>query len=262
MKLEILVAAVDKDLEKLINSMNLRCDAVIINQSNVDDYKEIEYEYGVVKYASMNERGVGRSRNAALSKATGDILLFSDEDIIYDDDAVTKVLNAFESHPEADMLLFNMEVCENRATYHTEKLTRIKWYNSGRYPTYSFAIKRDKLIESGVEFSLLFGGGAKYGCGEDSIFLKNLVDKGTKIYAVPISIGKEQERESTWFKGYNEKFFYDKGVLFHFLYGRMAWLMGIRFVLLKKSFMCKEVSAREAWKLIRQGIKQGIKEDR
>lgn len=257
MQLEVLVAAVNRELDELVDSMNLKCDAVIINQTDKNEYSEKEYPFGKVKFYQFNERGVGRSRNNALLRASGDIILFSDEDITYKDDYTDKILEEFKKYPKADMLLFNVDVCERRATYHTEKLTRIKVHNSGRYPTYSFAIKREKLIKSGVMFSLLFGGGAKYGCGEDSIFLKTLVDKGFKIYAVPVTIGSEKERESSWFKGYNEKFFFDKGVLFHYLYGFLADVMAVRFILKKKSFMCKEVNPKKALKLIRDGIKEG-----
>lgn len=257
MRLEVLVAAVNREFEELVASMKLNCDAVIINQANTNEYAEKDYSFGKVKFYQFNERGVGLSRNNALLRASGDIVLFSDEDITYYDDYVERVTSEFEKRPEADMLLFNMDVCENRATYHTDKVTRIRLHNSGRYPTYSFAVKREKLIKAGVTFSLLFGGGAKYGCGEDSIFLKTLVDKGFKIYAVPVTIGSEKERESSWFKGYNEKFFFDKGVLFHYLYGGMAGIMAVRFVLTKKSFMCKDVSPKRALKLLKEGIKEG-----
>ena len=41
----------------------------------------------------------------------------------------------------------------------------------------------------------------------------NCLKKGLRIYKTPASIGYERERESTWFKGYNEKFFYDTGAI-------------------------------------------------
>ncbi|HAZ18610.1 MAG TPA: hypothetical protein DCY75_00365, partial [Clostridiales bacterium] len=49
----------------------------------------------------------------------------------------------------------------------------------------------------------------------DTLFLHSCLQKGLKIYAVPDSIATlSDERESTWFRGYNEKYYYDKGVLF------------------------------------------------
>ena len=38
-------------------------------------------------------------------------------------------------------------------------------------------------------------------------------------------------RPSTWFHGYDERFFHDRGVLYRALYGPLAGLMGLRFLL-------------------------------
>jgi len=255
MTLQVLVSAVDKELDTLVSDMKLDSDAIIVNQCDRYDYKEIEKNGHRIRCFDMNERGVGLSRNTALQRSEADIILFSDEDIVYDEGYADKVLKAFEDRPYADMLLFNMRVCEERFTYHTDKETRIKTYNSGRYPTYSFAIRREKIVAAGITYSLLFGGGAKYSAGEDSLFLLNCVKKGLKIYAVPIEIGEEKSRPSTWFNGYTEKFFYDRGVLYHHLYGKLAGVFAARFILKKKSFMCKEVKASRAYELIKKGIK-------
>lgn len=254
MKLEILVAAVGQDVHTLAERMHLESDAIIINQTDHFAYEEYMHEEHKIKCYSFAEKGVGLCRNNALLRASGDILLFSDEDIVYDKGFAQKVLTAFEQHPEADMLLFNMRVGEARATYHTEKFHQVHIWNAGRYPTYSFAIRREVLHASHITFSLLFGGGAKYSNGEDSLFLKDCISYGMKVYAVPIEIGAETERESTWFCGYHEKFFTDRGVLYHFLYGKLAVLMAARFLLAHGSVMCKEIPRKQAFALMRQGI--------
>ena len=136
----------------------------------------------------------------------------------------------------------------------------MKWYNCGRYPAYSIAVRKEALERSKVWYSELFGGGAKYSNGEDSLFLKQCADCGLKMYATDVVIGKEEARESTWFKGYTEKFFFDRGVLFAFLYGNMAWLWTLRFVLTKKEMFQGEIKQKQAYRLIREGIRQGKKE--
>jgi glycosyltransferase involved in cell wall biosynthesis len=202
----------------------------------------------------FNERGVGLSRNNGLFRATGDIVLFSDEDIVYEKGYERRILEAFEEHPEADFLLFNMKVGEARATYNTKRFHRVHIWNSGRYPTYSFAVRRDKLHASHIAFSLLFGGGARYSNGEDSLFLKDCLNYGLRVYAVPVEIGAEKERESTWFKGYTDKFFIDRGVLYHFLYGRLAYPMAVRFIKAHGKTMCNEIPEKNALALMKNGI--------
>ena len=55
------------------------------------------------------------------------------------------------------------------------------------------------------------------------MFLSDCIDKKLKVYSYPAVIAYLQdERESTWFKGYNEKYFFDKGVLFSVLFPGMC----------------------------------------
>ena len=255
MKLEILVSAVNEDVDTLAERMNLQADAIIVNQCGENTYREYTYQEHRIRCYSFAERGVGLSRNNCLMRAQGDICLFADEDIIYRPGAVRAIEAEFEKNPDADMILFNMDVPEDRATYHIDGYGRVRWYNCGRYPTYSFAARTEKLREANIAFSLLFGGGARYSNGEDSLFLAECIRKELKVFKAPVTIGKENGRPSTWFHGYNEKFFYDRGVLYHFLYGKAAFLMALRFLYKQKDVMCKEFSFREAFVLMRRGIR-------
>ncbi len=254
MNIQTLVSAVDKDCKKLISDMNLQSDAIIINQCDHYDFIQFTEMDRAVKCYCFAEKGVGLSRNNALLRANADIILFSDEDICYYDNYPETIIEAFKKNPEADMLLFNVEVEKERATYHTSQKTRIRFYNSGRYPTYSFAVKREKLHTSNITFSLLFGGGAKYSNGEDSLFLRDCLKNSFHIYALPITIGREIPRPSTWFHGYNEKFFYDRGVLYRFLYGHLAYPMALRFLWKHKGKMCVQFSAKQALELMKKGM--------
>ena len=87
--------------------------------------------------------------------------------------------------------------------------------------------------------------------------MHDCLKKGLRLYASTEEIGEEIYRESTWFKGYNEKFFTDRGVLYHHLYGRMAGLFSLRFLLAKRGEMCREISVGDAYRLMRKGIAQG-----
>lgn len=254
MSLQVLVSAVGQDVSTLAERMHLESDAIIINQTTNNEYHEYEHMGKKICCYEFAEKGVGLSRNNALLRATADIVLFSDEDIVYDSGYEKMILNEFSKHPEADMLLFNMRVGEARATYYTEKFHRVHIWNAGRYPTYSFAVRREKLHAAHVTFSLLFGGGAKYSNGEDSLFLKDCLKYGLRVYAVPVTIGMEVERESTWFNGYHEKFFVDRGVLYHFLYGKLALPMAMRFLLAHGNVMCQDISKKEAFSMMKRGI--------
>ena len=252
---EVLIAGVNQNPQQLMEQMNIGSDAILINQCHKYEIESFEYNGHNVRVFHMAERGVGLSRNTALMRATGDICLFSDQDIVYEHEYETKILEEFGCHPEADMILFNIEVSKERRTYHNETWKKVHWYNCGRYGAVSFAVRRDALIESGITFSLLFGGGAKYSAGEDSLFLKQFMDKGYAVYASPIVIGKESEGDSTWFQGYTEKFFFDRGVLYHYLYGKLAKVWALRFLVAHKSVLCSAIPVKQAYQNMCEGIR-------
>lgn len=257
MGVEVLASVMHQKPEIIAEQMKLDSDAVIINQCDCLDYAEIERNGHRIRFYSFPERGVGKSRNAAIERADGDICLFSDADIVYEPGYAEAIEKAFAENTDADMILFNIEVEESRRTYFITERKRVHWYNCGRYGAVSFAIRRRVLEESGVRFSLLFGGGARFSNGEDSLFLKELMDRGYKVYTEPVTIGREEGGDSTWFAGYNEKFFHDRGVLYHFLYGGMAIPFALRFLLAHRRKMCTSCSISRAFAWMRQGIALG-----
>lgn len=257
--LQLLVSAMHAKPKELAKNMKIASDAIIINQTDRFAYEEFMQQDHQIRCYSFAEKGVGLSRNNALLRADHDISLFGDEDIIYQEGYAERVIAEFEKHPEADMILFNVEVGESRRTYHITEFGRVRLYNCGRYPTYSFAVKTAKMHAANITFSLLFGGGAKYSNGEDSLFIRECIKKGLLIYKTPVTIGREVERKSTWFEGYHEKFFLDRGVLYHHLYGRLAKPIAIRFLLKHRKLMCQDIPVKRAYALMADGIAEGKK---
>lgn len=259
MKLQVLVSAVNEEVDSLADRMNLETDAFIVNQCDRFSYQEYEHQGRSIRCLCMKERGVGLSRNTALMRAEGEICLFSDEDIVFYPGYEEKVLKAFRDNPDADIITFNFKVHPKRATYHNQKEGRIRWYNYGRYPTYAAAARTESLRRANVSFSLLFGGGTRYSNGEDSLFFHDCLKKGLHLYAVTEELGEEVYRESTWFKGYHEKFFFDRGVLYHYLYGGFAGVFSLRFLYAHKKEMLREMRFSKAYGLMKQGILEGKK---
>ena len=252
----MLISGMNLDTTHVAENMKLEADAIVINQTDSFGYEEYQYKEHRIKIYCMNEKGVGLSRNTALLRADGDIVLFSDEDIVYNEGYAKAVLDAFEANPDIDMIFFNFDVAEDRQTYHIEKKGRIRSYNCGRYPTYSLAVRREVLHKKGITFSLLFGGGAKYSNGEDSLFIKQCIKSGMKALALPVTLGREVPRPSTWFNGYTDKFFYDRGVLYKALYKGLAKPLALRFLIAHRDIMLTNRKLMDAYKLMTQGMKE------
>ena len=262
-RLQILVSSVNKDVHKLPGKMNIETDAVIVNQiiGKDGEAKDEVFESGgnKIRVFERNEKGVGLSRNTALSAADSELIHFGDDDIVYDSGYSKRIEKEFDDHPEADIILFNVKAQEGRETYWNENFAPVTWKNYGRYPAYAIAARREKLVESGVKYSLLFGGGAPYMNGEDSLFLHDCLKAGLKLFRTTVSLGYEEAGESTWFKGYTDKFFFDRGVLYAFLYGNLARILGFRFLFNHRKDMCGEKGLLKCFRLLSDGISEGNK---
>lgn len=257
MSVQVLASVMNTSPERIAEQMNLDSDAVIINQCDRIGMEETEYRGHRVRFFSFPDRGIGKSRNEAIMRADSDICLFSDADIVYEEGYAEAIEAEFARNPKADMILFNITVEADRRTYHITERRKVHWYNCGRYGAVSFAVKRESLLASGVTFSLLFGGGAKYSNGEDSLFLKEFMSKGYRVYTAPVTIGRETAGESTWFTGYDKKFFFDRGVLYHYLYGKLATIMALRFLLAHRKKLCTEISVKQAYSWMKDGTRRG-----
>ncbi len=259
MNVEVLVSAVDcSDVRQLIKKMNIQTDAIIVNQCNHIGYDEIKFKNKKIKFYSFSERGVGLSRNNALMRATGDIVLFADDDEVLEDNYEEKIISEFEKNNKADMIVFDIFTINkiNRGSnFNIKGKKRVHKYNCLRYGAVRFALKLNVVRKNNIYFSLLFGGGCKYGSGEDSLFIYECIEKKLNIYTSSKIICKVDFSNSSWFKGYNEKYYLDKGALFYQLHGKFALLFSIIYLIRHRS-ETTDLKNNQRIKLFKKGIKQ------
>ncbi|WP_454861528.1 hypothetical protein [Peribacillus frigoritolerans] len=122
-----------------------------------------------------------------------------------------------------------------------------------RYGAVSIAFRRESVIRSNVFFSLLFGGGAKYSAGEDTLFLFECLKKGLKIYTNTAQIATVSQEDSTWFKGHNKKYFYDKGILFTSLSKKLSYLLILQYAIRKYNLYKNELGMVQAIRYMIEG---------
>lgn len=232
MKVEVLVATVNADINKLINQMNIQTDAIIVNQGDKHSYEEIKHKGRTIKVYNFKERGVGLSRNTSLMRATSDIVLFADDDEVLVDNYENIIVSEFLKNKKADMIVFDLiSSGGTRKAHQIKKNKKLGKYNSLKYGAVRFAVKLDKIRKNNISFSLLFGGGCQYGSGEDSIFIYDCIKRKMNVRTSSTKIAVIDFSDSTWFKGYNNKFYFDKGALFHSLHGNACILFSFIYLL-------------------------------
>ena len=257
-KIQVLIATMFQSDHSLLERMNIQSDAIVVNQCDYDAIERFQFRGNNILWLSLKERGVGLSRNTALMRATADILLFADEDVILKDNYVELIEKEFQKNKQVDFVCFNIEsLNKERQSVITTKQYKLRWYNSLKFGACRLAIKRKSIQRVNVFFSLLFGGGAIYQSGEDSLFILNCLQKKLKGIASPMWLGLVEQKSSTWFNGHDEKYFFDKGVLMKSIFGKKACIVAIVLVLKNKN-QCREIGVKKALKSILKGVKKEI----
>lgn len=214
MTVQVLVAAMHQGDHSLLEKMNIQSDAIIGNQCDYNSVEEFTWNGCNIKYLNFTERGVGLNRNNALMRATGDICLFADDDMRYEDGYVALIEETFLANPVADVIIFNI-VGRDTGRNKIVKPYRVNRLNYLKFGTARIAIKLSSIKRNGIYFNQCFGGGTEHSHGEDNLFLTACLDKGLKIYAEPVLLATLQdERGSTWDSGNVEKYLSDQGVLY------------------------------------------------
>ena len=222
MKVQVLIATMYREDYSLLEEMNIQTDAVVINQCDRNEVDVFNYNGHKVKWISTTNRGVGRSRNLAIINSDAEILVFADDDIRYCDGYEEKIVSAFK-HEKCDLMVFNFQSLNcDRPEYIDKKTHKLKWHNCLKYGAFRISVRKNALFEENLGFSFLFGGGAKYQSGEDNLFIMDFLRTKRRCMASNVILGTVKQEESTWFKGYNEQYYYDRGALFAALFRKKA----------------------------------------
>ena len=255
MTLEVLVATTKQVDFSLVKKMNLTCSAVIANQNDTNSYSSIDYDGNHFQMITTDTKGVGKNRNIALAFSSADILLFADDDVVYNQGFDKNVIASFEKFPKADVIVFGMDLTKEGEVYNRvrgrDKILN-RW-NALHYGTYVIAIKRKAVLTSNLHFSELFGGGCVFSSGEDSLFLLDCFRKKLKVFSASYVLGNNPKDVSTWFTGYNKKYFYDKGAWIAAAFPQMRFFL-IRYFAIRHSRLTK-LSYREMIKEMEKGAK-------
>lgn len=255
MTLQVLVATMYQNDHSLAQKMNLQSDAIVANQCDHVGYDSYIHHGHTIHMYSFAERGIGLNRNNALMRASADLCLLADDDVIYHDGYVQQIVQSFNEHPNVDVILFNCDEPQSKRFMITSPM-HIGYHNYMRFGAVRMAFRRESIHKKGIFFNVLFGGKTRYRGGEDTLFLNQCLKQGCKVMALPISIGQlDQTRESTWFTGYDRGFYFDRGALFAAISSRWALLLSLQYILRRAKSFNHDLTLKEAYYAMLEGIK-------
>lgn len=248
MKLEVILSVINLKKEDL-NKMNITSKCTVINQCD----KEAFEKYKNFNIYSYNELGLSNSRNRGLEHVTEDIVILCDDDVVYSEDYEKNILQEFENNPKADVIYFNMN-SPYRKKREIKKRKRLHFYNCFHHASCNISFRKKSIMETNIQFNTMFGPNAKWGNGSDTIFIRDVLRKKLKIYSSPVNIGTVYHKQSTWFKGYNEKYFFNKGALFTAINKKIRIILILQYLLRHREVL-ENNSFVQAYKWMKKGSK-------
>lgn len=260
MGIEVLVSTMNQNDFSLLDRMNIESDALIINQCNEKGDTTFIHKNHSIKWINTETRGLSTSRNMGINAASNEICILSDDDIVFVEGYKSVVAEQFRKYPEADIITFQVEGIEGKFKNYGKNSKNIYFHNSMKVSSVEIAFKLDSIRKKKIQFNDLFGAGSKYLMGEENIFLIECIKKKLNIKYVPIKIADLYMGNSSWFKGYNDKYFFDRGAIFAAMSKQFYPLLIIQFALRKKELYKNDKKFIDVVRSMRRGAKEYLTE--
>lgn len=226
-RVQLLVSTMKRKDISWFDKLNSSSDAIIINQCGRKGKTKITHGSNNILWIDSDDIGLSKSRNMALDNATGEYLIIADDDLEYIDGYEKIIVESFEKNPNMDIIVFQVEGIEQVFKNYSKKGKKISFLGSLHVSSVEIVMRKNSIKKANIRFAEEFGSGAKYRMGEENIFLFDCLKSGLKIYYEPKVIAKLHLNESTWFSGYNKKYFLDRGAVSRKLYGDIIGLFMI-----------------------------------
>lgn len=177
-----------KELDRLLHSLaEQTCkqfQVIIVDQNPCGYLDKVVAPYNNLlnlKVVATEPKGVSYARNLGLQYATHKIVGFPDDDCWYSPQAVEEVVDFFQNRPDVTGLLVSWsdgEIWERKNVY-----SPVSIYNSFfRAGTLVQFYRKDLIEDVLFDLSLGPGTGLPYGCGEDTDFLLQVLQRGGRVF--------------------------------------------------------------------------------
>ena len=253
---EVLLSAMFLENEDYIDTLGIHSDCVVINQCDRVDERRIHREKDGKKsdvlYVETKERGLSASRNMAIEKARGDICILCDNDVEYVPDYDLIINDAFEKY-DADVIVFFIKRPERQHSVFS-KPAKMGYLSVLKIFSPEIAFRKKSIGD--IRFNEMFGAGARYIMGEENLFLYECLKRKKKVIYVPRMIACVREEESTWFKGYDSRFFISRGANYAAMTRMLSWALILQFAVRKRKLYASEMKTTDAIRLMFKGRKE------
>lgn len=144
------------------------------------------------KIVKSDTKGLALNRNIAIANANAPLLLVSDDDVVYTEERLQSIIQAFNSHPDADIITFRYESNTNNK-YYPDSPASLAQPPKGYFVSSIELAFRKEAVKGKIWFNENFGIGAMFPSGEEDVFLRDCLDFGLKGIFLPITIARHDD---------------------------------------------------------------------
>ena len=119
---------------------------IIVDQNEEDKLQQmcsaLKVEFPFYFLRTPHEKGASRGRNTGISKATGDVVCFPDDDCVYPPDLLNRVIEVFEKE-KVDIVCGRASAPDGRSI-------------NGRFETSAQSVDRKNVFTTQIEWTIFF----------------------------------------------------------------------------------------------------------
>jgi glycosyltransferase involved in cell wall biosynthesis len=253
---EVLIATMNRTsldfLSQMFVNNNIK-DFSILVVNQTQNLQELTSNQSNIRVINSSEKGISNSRNLAIKHAKGKVVLFADDDVVYEKDLNHIILEAHKRYKEAAIVSFELVNFDGVffRDYKNESLHNRS--TIGQVNSVVISVKLNKI--KSLVFDTNFGLGANFEIGEENLYLHEALEKGLELRFVPEIILKHPNFSSGKDDA-NNKLIFARGAYCYKKYGVIGYLKITHYIYLV--FRKGEISLSEFIPKLEHGFK-GIK---
>lgn len=219
-----------KSLQEIVIPDHLSCEVIVVDNNSDDDtrlvFEEIEKDFeSRIRYVLEDKRGLSHARNRGVKEASGEIIAFTDDDVIVDKHWIQNIDKAFKEYDDV--------ACVGGKILPIWEIPRPNWLKPDLYGYLAlldkgnsvafidaldiwganFAVKSEMFKRYGLFDTNLGRMPSKLYSGEEAEFLQRLRNADEKILYYPLSIIHHNIPAHRMSKKYLRKWRFDQGEL-------------------------------------------------
>lgn len=259
MSVQLLISTMHQRNFELLDKMNVSSGAVVVNQCDEESIQTIEYKGNSVIWINTCERGLSKSRNMAIRNATAEYCVLADDDEVFDSNYAETIENAFERNKSFSVIRFKIQGIEKEFKSYSESRYEIGYVKSLQLSSVELAFRREDVVSNNIWFDEQIGAGTENLMGEENAFIFSCLKKHLKICYEPSKLADLHIGNSTWFTGFNEKYFLGRGAAFTAMSKQYSLLLIFQFAVRRYKLYKAENGFIDSIKYMLKGRRRYLK---